>query len=200
MDNDKSNITIGLPKENGAVFWAPAGTTLPNDASSTLGASFINLGYISSDGMTHTTTEESDSIVAWGKDVVMVAQTAYSETVKVNLLETVRASVLQFIRGAGNVAIDLDGSIASGTTGEPLPRGVIVIDTYQNNGAATPRVHRIVFGDCQLTDRSGDVTYNNSDPLTYPVTIEAFKFDSQAISGKKVYHDDFWTAPESQAS
>lgn len=200
MNNDKSNITIGLPKENGAVFWAPAGTTLPTDADTDLGASFINLGYISSDGMTHTTTEESDKIVAWGKDVVMVAQTSYSETVKVNLLETVRASVLQFIRGAGNVSIDVDGSIASGTTGEPLPRGVVVIDTYQNNGAVSPRVHRLVFGDCQITDRSGDVTYNNSDPLTYPVTIEAYKFESQAISGKQVYHDDFWTAPESQAS
>jgi len=200
MNNDKSNITIGLPKENGAVFWAPAGTTLPSDASSSLGGSYVNLGYISSDGLTHSTAEESDKIVSWGKDVVMVAQTAYSETIQLNLLETVRASVLQFIRGTSNVSIDQDGAVSSGTTGEPLPRGVIVIDTYQNNGATTPRVHRIVFGDCQLTDRSGDVTYNNSDPLTYPVTIEAYKFASKALTGKQVYHDDFWTAPDSQAS
>lgn len=200
MNNDKSNITIGLPKEGGAVFWAPAGTALPSNATSSLSGSYVNLGYISSDGLTHTTTEESDKIVAWGKDVVMVAQTAYSETVKVNLIETVRASVLQFIRGTSNVSIGVDGSIDSGTTGEPLPRGVIVIDTYQNNGAATPRVHRIVFGDCQLTDRSGDVTYNNSDPLAYPVTIEAYKFASSALTGKQVYHDDFWEAPASPAS
>ena len=200
MDNNKSNITIGLPKANGAVFWAPAGTTLPNDADTSLSGSYINLGYVSSDGLTHTTTEESDKIEAWGKDVVMIAQTSYSETVKLNLLETVRASVLQFVRGTANVSVDVDGSIASATTGEPLPRGVLVIDTYQNNGDVTPRVHRIVFGDCQLSDRSGDVTYNNADPLTYPVTIEAFKFDSKAITGKKVFHDDFWSAPTSQAS
>lgn len=200
MDNNKSNITIGLPKANGAVFWAPAGTSLPSDATTSLSGSYINLGYISEDGVTHSTSEESNSVVAWGKDVVITAQTAYSESVSINLLETVRASVLQFIRGTANVSIDVDGSIASGTTGEQLPRGVLVIDTLQNNGSANPRYHRIVFGDCQLTDRSGDVTYNNSDPLTYPVSIQAYKFDSSALSGKKVFHDEFWSAPESQAS
>lgn len=194
MDNDKSNITIGLPKANGAVFWAPAGSTLPSDATTALGADYINLGYVSEDGVTHSTAEESDNIVAWGKDVVITAQTSFSETVSINLMETVRASVLQFIRGTSNVSVDNDGSIASGTTGEQLPRGILVIETIQNNGGSTPRYHRIVFGDCQLTDRSGDVTYNNSDPLTYPVSIQAYKFDSEALTGKKVFHDDFWSA------
>jgi len=200
MNNDKSNITIGLPKANGAVFWAPAGTTLPTDATTSLSGSYINLGYISEDGVTHTTSEETDNILAWGKDVVITAQTSFSETVAINLLETVRASVLQFVRGTSNVSIDVDGAIASGTTGDALPRGVLVIDTIQNNGAVNPRYHRIVFGDCQIADRSGDVTYNNSDPVTYPVTVQAFKFESAALPGKQVFHDDFWSAPDSQAS
>ena len=124
----------------------------------------------------------------------MVAQNDFGETVTYNLMETIRPSVLQFMRGADNVSIDGDGAISSATTGDPLPRCVVVIDTIQNNGSANPRIHRIVYGDCQITDRSGDQTYNNSDPVTFPVTLTAFKFDSQAISGKKVYHDDFWTA------
>lgn len=194
MDNDKSNITIGLPKAGGAVFWAPAGTTLPTNASDSLSDAFVNLGYVSDSGVTHSVAESSDTIRAWGKDVVMISQTEYSETFALNLLETVRASVLQFIRGTDNVAVEADGSIKSGTTGEPLPRGVVVIDTIQNNGSTTPRIHRLVFGDCQIADRSGDVTYNNADPLTYPVTVQAFTFDSQALPGKKTYHDDFWSA------
>lgn len=198
--NDKGNITIGLPKTGGAIYVAPAGTTLPTDAGTALSGSFVNLGYISEDGVTLTTSEETDTIKAWGKDIVMVSQTDYTETVTYNLLETIRPAALQTVRGTANVAIEADGAIKSGTTGEPLPHIVCVVETIQNNGSENPRFHRIVYGDCQISDRSGDQTYNNSDPVTYPVTITAFKFDSKALTGKKVYHDDFWTAPASDES
>ena len=198
--NDKSNVTIGLPKENGAVFWAPAGTTLPTDASTSLSAAFVNLGYISEDGVTISTSEETTEIKSWGKETVMVSQDSFSETVQYNLLETIRPAALQAIRGTDNVVVNDDGSIKSGVTGEPLPRGVLVVETIQNNGSTTPRYHRIVYGDCQVTDRSGDNTYNNSDPLTYPITVTAYKFNSQALQGKKVYHDDFWTAGSEEES
>lgn len=197
MDNDKSNITIGLPKAGGAVYWAPLTATLPRDATTGLSEAFVNLGYISDEGLTHSTEEDTSEIRAWGKDVVMVSQNSYSETFAINLLETVRESVLQFIRGTENVVVNENGSIASGTTGDALPRGIVVVETIQNNGSTTPRYHRIVFGDCQIADRSGDVTYNNEDPLTYPVTVQAFKFNSQALPGKQTYHDDFWSAPTS---
>lgn len=197
--NDKDNITIGLPKVGGAIYWAPAGTALPTDADSSLADAYLNLGYVTEDGVTTSTSEETDTINAWGPEPVMVNQTGYSETVTFNLLETIRPAALQYVRGSANVAVGADGSIASATTGEQLPHGIIVVDTIQNNGSENPRYHRIVYGDCQLTDRSGDQSYNNSDPVTFPISITAFKFDSQAISGKKVYHDDFWSAPESES-
>lgn len=193
--NDKDNITIGRPKVGGAIYYAPAGSTLPTDASTSLSEAYVNLGYVTEDGVTVSTAEETDMIKAWGPENVMVAQNDFGETVTYNLLETIRPAVLQYMRGAENVVIGEDGAIKSGTTGDPLPRGIIVVDTIQNNGSANPRFHRIVYGDCQITDRSGDQTYNNSDPVTFPVTITAFKFDSQALTGKKVYHDDFWSAP-----
>ena len=198
--NDKGNITIGLPKAGGAIYFAPAGTTLPTDASTSLSAAYVNLGYVTEDGVTLNTAEESDTIKAWGPETVMVNQTDYTETVTFNLLETIKPAVLQYMRGSANVDIGVDGSIKSGTTGEQLPHGIIVVDTIQNNGSANPRYHRIVYGDCQVSDRSGDQTYNNSYPVTFPVTITAFKFASQAISGKKVYHDDFWTAASGDES
>ena len=196
--NNKDNITIGLPKVGGAIYFAPAGLTLPTDASTSLQSAYVTLGYVTEDGVTMTTSEETDVIKAWGPENVMVNQTDFGETVTYNLLETIRPAVLQYMRGAENVVIESSGAIKSGTTGEQLPRGIIVVDTIQNNGSANPRYHRIVYGDCQLADRSGDQTYNNSDPVTFPVTITAFKFDSQALTGKKVYHDDFWTAPASE--
>lgn len=197
--NDKENITIGRPKAGGAIYFAPAGTALPEDADTALSSAFVNLGYVTEDGVTQSTAEETDIIKAWGPEPVIVAQTDYSETVTYNLMETIRPAVLQYIRGASNVEIEADGAIKSATTGEPLPHGVIVIDTLQNNGGANARIHRIVYGDCQITDRSGDQTYNNSDPVTFPVTFTAFKFASKAITGKQVFHDDFWSAPETES-
>lgn len=193
-NNEKSNITIGLPKENGAVFFAPLGTTLPTSASEDLDDAFVNLGYVSEDGVTTSKSESVDDIKAWGRETVMTASSEYTETVTLNFLETVRESVLKFVYGEGNVVVETNGEIKAVSTGDPLPRGVLVIDTLQNNGSTTPRIHRQVFGDCQFVDRSGDQVYNNSDPLTFPVVMKAYKFDSQAVANKRGYHDDFWTA------
>ncbi len=191
MGNDKSNITIGMPKDSGALFFAPAGTNLPTDADAPLGEEFVNLGYVSEDGITITTTEEGDDITAWGPEVVMRSQTNYGKTATFNLLETSRVGVLQFLYGADNVTLKEDGSIEWDETGEPLPRGVFVCDTLHNNGDK-PRVHRQVLGDAQFTDRSGDHVYNNSDPLAFPVVLTAYKF---TIGEKKMFVKNYLSKP-----
>ena len=189
--NDKSNITIGLPKEGGAIFWAPAGTSIPATADEALSGSYVCLGYVTEDGVTITVTDDGDDINAWGHEIVMHAQTGYTKTATLNLLETSKPAVLQFVYGAENVTINGDGSIKWVDTGKPLPRGVFVCDTIQNNGSDTPRIHRIVFGDAQFTDRSGDHVYNNSDPLSFPIVLTAYKFDN---GGKKVYDVNYLSA------
>lgn len=173
--NDKSNITIGRPKAGGAVFWAPAGTTLPTSADADLDEAFVNLGYVTEEGVTVSTEEEGDDIVAWGPEDVMRSQTRYGKTATLALLETSRKSVLDFVFGKDNVVEGANGSFTWDDTGDPLPRGVLVIDTLQNN-ASDPRIKRQVFGDAQFVDRSGDHTYNNNDPVSFPVVIKAFKF------------------------
>lgn len=199
MENDKSNITIGLPKEGGAVFFAPAGTTLPTSADAELDSAFVNLGYVTEDGVTVSTEEEGDDIKAWGPETVGRSHTGYGKTVSLALMETSRAAVLQFCYGAANVTVNGDGSMAWDDTGEPLPRGVLVVDTIQNNGSTSPRVKRQIFGDAQFVDRSGDHTYNNSDPLSFPVSIKAYKF-TPAGSTKKTYCRTYLSAAQSASA
>ena len=194
--NDKSNITIGLPKEGGAIFWAPAGTTIPANGSDDLGADFVCLGYVTEDGVTISVADEGDDINAWGPEVVIHSQTGYTKTATLNLLETSKPAVLQFVYGADNVTVNGDGSITWVDTGKPLPRGVFVCDTIQNNGSDTPRIHRQVFGDAQFTDRSGDHVYNNSDPLAFPIVLTAYKFEN---NGKQVYDVNYLTPASSES-
>lgn len=193
MKNNKDNITIGLPKPGGAIYFAPLGTTLPTNAKDSLSAEFVNLGYVTEDGVTVADSEETNEINAWGPETVMMAQSSYSQNVTFNLLESCRESTLQFIYGKENVKVNEDGSLRWRTTGKPLPRGVLVVDTLQNNGGDQPRIHREVFGDCQFIDRSGDKVYNNSDAVSYPVSMRAFKF-ADPEDKTQVYSLDFLTA------
>lgn len=191
MQNDKDNITIGLPKPGGALFWAPAGTVLPTSADVALNAAFVNLGYVTEDGLTSTVAEDGDDIKAWGPETVGRSQTGYAKTYVFNLLETAREAALQFVYGVDNVTIDEDGNIAIDETGDALPRGILVCDTLQNNGGATPRIKRQILGDAQFNDRSGDQVHNNSDPVNFPVSVAAYK---TAIGGKQMYTKTFISA------
>lgn len=198
--NDKTNITIGQPKAGGALFWAPSGTPIPADADEALDSAFVNLGYVTEDGLTATTTEEGDDISAWGPEPVMRTQTAYTRTFTFNLLETSRADALRFRYGADNVTVNQDGSIKVTDSGAPTPRGVFVADTLQNNGGDTPRIHRQVLGDAQLTDRSGDQVFNNSDPTNIPSVLTAYKFvDDGVTKPTGDYVVEYWSAPETES-
>jgi len=199
MENNKDNITIGLPKPGGAIYFAPSGTTLPTNAADSLSENFVNLGYITEDGVTVSDSEENNEINSWGPETVMIAQSSYGQNLTFNLLESCRESALQFIYGKDNVKIEENGSLRARTTGQQLARGVLVVDTLQNNGGSTPRIHRQVFGDCQFADRSGDKVYNNSDAVSYPVNIRAFKF-KDPLDNTPVYSLEFWTAIETAPS
>ena len=62
------NVSVGKPKTSGAIFRAPLGTTLPTDATSALDNAFVELGYVSDDGVVNANTPESEKSKAWGGD------------------------------------------------------------------------------------------------------------------------------------
>lgn len=196
--NNKDNVTVGKPTPGGAVFYAPAGTALPdgvptNDPFTDLGEEYTNLGYVSEDGLTKTITEEGDDLVAWGGDTVAHNQTNYSETYSLNFIETVNEDVLAFLKGKDNVTKREDGVLQVDEVADALPHCVLVIYTLQGNGD-TMRVRRQVVADAQITDRSGDETYNNSDLVAMSATITAFKF-TDPINGKQKFVRNEWSEP-----
>lgn len=74
MPTDVTKVTAGKPKVGGALFRAPAGTALPTDAVTALAEAYKCLGYVSEDGVTNSTSIDSDEVKAWGGDTVLTPQ------------------------------------------------------------------------------------------------------------------------------
>lgn len=62
MAVDANDVVVGA---NGAVYVAPAGTAVPTTPTAALNAAFIEVGYVSEEGVTFTGGVEQEDINAW---------------------------------------------------------------------------------------------------------------------------------------
>jgi len=171
--------TAAKPKVGGAVFYAPITASLPTSASATLDGSFANVGYISDAGVTRSVDLDSDTVKAWGGDVVLVLNNSKTETFNFAMLDSSDVNVLKLVNGSDNV------------TGTALATGISVKSNNADNTAhafvidmveANDTAHRIVIPNGVITS-IGDVTYVDNGAISYEVTITGIA-DS---SGNTVY-------------
>lgn len=167
--NDADNVSFGKPKSTGAVYVAPAGTTLPTTAWESLNAAFKGLGYVSEDGLVNGVETDTEEVNAWGGDLVLVGQTTFKEMFTVNLIET-NAEALKVYYGDDNVVEEGDGSITVTQTNEMLPRVSVVFELVMTGG----RIKRIVVPNAQIADRSGEITYVDGEAVAYPAVFVAY--------------------------
>lgn len=165
---DVKNVTASKPKIGGAIYTAPLGTPLPQDATTTLNEAFKPLGYISEDGITNTNSPDSDTVVAWGGDTVLTTQASKDDTFQFTLIETLNVEVLKEIYGADNVTGTLDAGITVKANSKELPQHCLVIETVLNGDA----LKRIVLPVAKVTE-IGDITYTDGDPVGYETTVQA---------------------------
>ena len=161
-----NNVAAGKPAVGGALSVAPAGTTLPTDATTALGGAFTNLGYISSDGVTKTISRETEEIKAWGGDTVLTTQTEYSEKFTFSLLETLDANVKKLVYGDANVT-ETNGGITAISNSAELAEHAMVFEMIQGGRA----VRRVV--PCAKVTEIGEITYVDGEPVAYELTITA---------------------------
>ena len=167
--NDASNVSFGKPKATGAVFVAPAGTAVPTNATSALNAAFKGLGYVSEDGLVNSVETDTETVTAWGGDQVLSGQTSFAETFTVNLIET-NIDALKLYYGEDNVTDDGSGNITVKQNSGILPACVVVFELVLTGG----RIKRIVVPNAQITDRSGEITYVDGEPIAYPAVFNAY--------------------------
>lgn len=173
MPNDATKVTTGKPQKAGAIYRAPYGTDVPENATDAL-TGFTHLGYVSEAGVVNSNSPSSDSTKAWGGDIVLNLQTEKDDTFKFTLIEALNDEVLKTIYGSSNVSTI---TVGEGTThtetkiaanSDDQEDASWVIEMILKGG----KLKRIVIPNAKITE-IGDITYSDSDAVGYELTISA---------------------------
>lgn len=171
-----ANVSTGKPNVSGAVFRAPLGTSLPTDASTSLASAWIELGYISEDGITNNNTPDTDTVKAWGGQKVLVLTNEKTDEWTMTLIESMNTEVLKTVYGDDNVTVAGSGLITVKATAEELDDASYVIDMVMKGGA----LKRVVIPTGSLSEL-GEITYKDDEAVGYEITLNALP-DSNGVS------------------
>ena len=146
--NNKKNVSLGKPKKTGCLYYAPAGTALPADATTALTTAYTCVGYLSEDGVTNATDTDTTDINEMGGIKVLSEISGYGETWQFNMIETNEASLkLRF--GTANVT----GTADKLTVYHAIPSGESLVLVFEI-AMTGKRVKRIVVADGTITAAS----------------------------------------------
>ena len=169
MPTDVTKVTAGKPKVGGALFRAPAGTALPTDAVTALAEAYKCLGYVSEDGVTNSTSIDSDEVKAWGGDTVLTLQTGKTDTFQLALLESLNVDALKSYFGDDNVTgTDTDSGLVIKCNSKELQSSVWVVEMI----AAGNIPHRVVIPNAKPTEME-DITYVDNESVSLGMTLTA---------------------------
>ena len=162
-----AQVTVGAAAATGAIFVAPKGTTLPTDATTALGNSFVLLGFTSDEGVQISEDGNTETIHAWeGRVAVYNVRTEYTESVSFTPIQC-NADVAKLTWGDDKVVVGSSGALTVKHHGGTLEPVVIAIET-------TPRedIVRRYVGTFQLSER-GEITLDGTQVDGRQLTFDA---------------------------
>lgn len=166
--SDQANVSAGKPKIGGAASRAAAGAALPTSADSTLDSAYTNLGYISEDGLKNSSDMSSESVRAWGGDVVLNTQTEKTDAFKFTLIESMNPDVLKTVYGSKKVSGTLDTGMTVSVGSGEAEESVWVVDMILKGGI----LKRVVIPHGTITAVE-EINYSDDEPIGYGITVTA---------------------------
>jgi len=163
-----SYVSVGKPLVGGSIYRAPAGTTLPTDATTALGEAFKELGYISEDGLVNANTAESTEIKDWGGLTVLTPFTNKSDRFTFTPIEALNIERLKAIYGDSNVSGTLATGITVNVNADEPEEAVYVVEILLNGGY----VERIVVPRAMVAE-TGELTFKRDTPIGQQITLAA---------------------------
>lgn len=166
---EASYVSPGKPRVTGGIYRAPLKTALPTDASSQLDDAFVELGFVSEDGVTNNNTPETEDTYAWGGTPVMKTVTEKPDEWTFTLIESINPNVLKTVYGDSNVTVDdSEKTISVKATSGEAASAVYVIDMMLKGGA----LKRVVIPNGALGE-VGEIVYKDDEPIGYEITVAA---------------------------
>ena len=146
----------------GHVWAAPAGTALPTDLGA-LDPAFVDMGYVTTDGVGFTFSRESDDLDAWQGDKVRVLSSREPMSLTFALMQT-NGDALLLALGGGQITANGGVFTYTPVAGTNEVRALVVdfLDEGLNYRYVIPRAQ--IEGDVAFT-------LQRSDALTYPLTF-----------------------------
>lgn len=192
MPNQAAKVAVGKPMATGGAYWAPLGTALPVDVATALAVDFLSTGYVSSDGVTQTVSQDTTDIVAWGGDTVRKVSTTHDVTFALTLIET-NAVSNGIYYGRGNVttvpATALSGELTTiEVKANESEHGVWIFELADGN-----RRGRIILPDGQVSER-GEIAYQDESAVSYGLTISAYP-DADGVKAYIYWNDGIKLTP-----
>lgn len=162
MTQTASEVRVGV---TGKVLVAPTVTTAPTSISATWTGS-ADLGYVSEDGLTESTSTTLEHIRAWqNRSIVRSVVTEGETTFQFTLIQT-NETILAEVYGVTTASITA-GSIVSNPEAE-RPHKSWVFEVVDGSN-----VVRKYVPDGQITE-VGDIVYQNGAAIGFPITVTAY--------------------------
>lgn len=175
-NNSTENVSVGKGVAGGYAYSAPITATVPTDNTSELGEGFVNLGFITEDGIEFALDTDDEDYNDMNGDVYETTAGSQTESVVLTLAETMKDSLAEAY-GHSNVT-DEDGTLTVKHNSLDHEERVYVFELLLKNNrkwrAVVPR------GKATL---SSSTTVSKSDIVGHQITIKCLPDDA----GNRMY-------------
>lgn len=186
MANDADNVRVGL---NGTIYIAPKGTTAPADLETPWGTGWVDLGYLSDDGVEMAYSTNTQDINAWQSlSPVRKVLTGVDMTLAFTAIE-LKTSTLTLYFPSSTVTDVTTGVHKLSIPAAPAP-DERAIGLEWNDGDI---INRLIISRGEVTNRD-NITLARSGAVALPMTVSAYADTAPEIA-VWLSNDPAWAAP-----